>query len=58
VAFNTLAIAWWVAGAVTLTSYAQDAPAQGESYRNAVIALSWVAAVMFMVMLIANTLLV
>ena len=56
--FDSLAIAWWAAGAVTLTNYAQDAPSAGASERNAVIALCWVCVAMFAAMLIVNCLLV
>jgi hypothetical protein len=56
--FDALAIAWWAAGASTLTNYATDAPSTAASQRNAVIALCWTCVAMFAAMLIVNGLLV
>ncbi|WIA33861.1 hypothetical protein OEZ86_006965 [Tetradesmus obliquus] len=59
--FDAAAFAWWVAGAVTLGLRAGEANSAGiqqQSARNAVVALSWLSAMMFLALLVTNLVLI
>jgi hypothetical protein len=59
--FDAAAFAWWVAGAITLGLRASEANSMGipqQSARNAIVALSWLSAAMFLALLMTNLVLI
>ncbi|KAF6257887.1 hypothetical protein COO60DRAFT_1175149 [Scenedesmus sp. NREL 46B-D3] len=59
--FDAAAFAWWVAGAITLGLRAGEANRVGipqQSARNAIVALSWLSAAMFLALLLTNLVLI
>jgi hypothetical protein len=59
--FDIIATAWWMAGAITLTSYHRDAEAANipqSDARKGVIAMCWIAAAMFLCLAVTNMILV
>eukprot|EP00882_Tetradesmus_deserticola_P003267 GHRQ01003461.1.p1 GENE.GHRQ01003461.1~~GHRQ01003461.1.p1 ORF type:complete len:345 (+),score=135.24 GHRQ01003461.1:159-1193(+) len=59
--FDAAACAWWVAGAITLGLRAGEANSAGmpqQSARNAIVALSWLSAAMFLALLLTNLVLI
>lgn len=59
--FDSMAAIWWIAGASTLTTRAREANDAGvpnQSWRDSVVALSWVAGGSFAVLCFANLMLV
>lgn len=55
--FDGCASVWWIAGAIVLSVWdkaANDAGIPQKSYRDACVALAWVSAVAFLVLLFSN----
>lgn len=59
--FDAAACAWWIAGGITLGMRATEANAAGipqQAARNAVVALCWLSATMFLALLVTNMVLI
>lgn len=55
--FDAAACVWWIAGGITLGVRATEANAAGierQNERNAVVALCWISAFMFLALLVTN----
>eukprot|EP00879_Flechtneria_rotunda_P011470 GHRR01011983.1.p1 GENE.GHRR01011983.1~~GHRR01011983.1.p1 ORF type:complete len:228 (+),score=67.73 GHRR01011983.1:857-1540(+) len=59
--FDAAAAAWWIAGGITLGIRASDANSQRiarQDARNAVVALCWISAALFLALLVTNLILI